>query len=284
MPSVIVTAVDTGTEQLTAAGHGLLTGNRLRLRNIGGALPASAPALAPVTDYFAIRVDADNIKVAVSSSDALAGTAVNITGAGTGTHRIEYGLPYCVPRIAANLTQVLPEDDNAAWNALVAIYDLLTGQTETVWSGAVSLAGALAAAGALSVGGALTVTGGATIGAPFARTGTITPTTISDSLQRNDFAPAGLATANTIRQVISGTATPTLGGLTGGVDGRIIVLHALGATAGDTLGLLHEEAASTAAHRFSLPGATTLTLPRNGAVTLQYDGTSSRWRVIGRNF
>lgn len=133
-----VTAVNTGTDTLTATGVGFLpggvtTGDRIRLQNVGGALPASTPSLAPVTDYFAIRVSDDTIKVAVSSSDAVAGTAVNITGAGTGTHFIQVGLPYCVPRIAAPLTQVHSDDDNAAWNALVALYDMLSGQTQSIW-------------------------------------------------------------------------------------------------------------------------------------------------------
>jgi hypothetical protein len=135
MPAFAVTAVDTSAETLTAVGHGLLTGDRFRLRNIGGALPAATPALAPVTDYFAIRVDNDKIKVAVSSSDAFVPTPVNLTGSGSGTTYIEYGLPYCIPRIAVQGSQIKSADDNAAWNALVAIYDLLTGQTQSVWTG-----------------------------------------------------------------------------------------------------------------------------------------------------
>lgn len=133
MPSLTVTAVDTGADTLTAAGHGLLTGDRMRLRNLGGALPAAAPALAPVTDYFAIRVDADKVKVATSSANAFAGTAVDLTDAGTGTQLIEYGLPYCVRRISANGSQIFPIDDNEAWNALVALHGLLTGQAQSIW-------------------------------------------------------------------------------------------------------------------------------------------------------
>jgi len=140
MPAFTVSAVNTGTEQLTATGHGLLTGDRFRLRNIGGALPAATPALNPVTTYFAIRVDNDNIKVAVSSSDALANVAVNITGAGTGTHLIEYGLPYCEPRVAAVGTQIKSADDNATWASLVALHALLTDQAQSTWPG-VSLVG-----------------------------------------------------------------------------------------------------------------------------------------------
>lgn len=118
----------------------------------------------------------------------------------------------------------------------------------------------------------------------FALTSDITPSTITNSLTAHDVNPTGLATASVIRQAISGTNTPAWSGLAGGSDGRIIVLYALGATAGDTLTLLNENTGSTAANRFSLASASSLVLPQNGCVILQYDSTSSRWRAIGKNF
>lgn len=145
MPAFTITAVDTTNNKLTATGVAaiggapgavLATGDRLRLRNVGGALPAATPALAGAVDLFAIRVDDDSIKVAVTNSDALAGTAIDITGSGTGTTTIEFNLPYCVPRVAlpGGVMQVFSQDDNAQWNALVALYCLLTGQAQGVWS------------------------------------------------------------------------------------------------------------------------------------------------------
>lgn len=142
MPTAIAFTADAGTDVLTAAAHGLLTGDRFRTRNVGGALPAP---LAAVTTYFAIRLDANTLKVATTSANALAGTAVNITTAGTGTHTLEYGLPYCEPRVATAGTQIYSADDNAAWDSLKAVHALVTGQTETVWNGAVTLAGLLTA-------------------------------------------------------------------------------------------------------------------------------------------
>jgi hypothetical protein len=136
MPAITVTAVDTANEKLTATAHGLLTGDRFRLRNVGGALPAATPSLAMATDYFAILVDANNIKVATSSANAFAGTAVDLTGSGSGTTTIEYGLPYCIPTaLAAAGTQIKSANDNGAWNALVALYCWLTGQTQSVFAG-----------------------------------------------------------------------------------------------------------------------------------------------------
>lgn len=46
-------------------------------------LPAG---LSLATNYWLIVVDASNVKLATSRANALAGTAVNITDAGTGTH------------------------------------------------------------------------------------------------------------------------------------------------------------------------------------------------------
>lgn len=72
------------TDICTAAGHGKQTGfGPVRLTNSGGALPAG---LAGSTDYWMIVIDANTFKLATSEANALAGTAVDITGAGTGTH------------------------------------------------------------------------------------------------------------------------------------------------------------------------------------------------------
>lgn len=137
MPAITVSSVNTTTEEITAVAHGLLTGDRFRLRNVGGALPAATPSLAGATDYYAVRTGADTLKIAASSSDALAGTPVviNLSGSGSGTTTVEYGLPYCIPTaLAAAGTQIKSANDNAAWSSLVALYAVLTGQAQAVWS------------------------------------------------------------------------------------------------------------------------------------------------------
>ena len=73
------------TDIVTATAHGYVTGDRVRLTNSGGALPAG---LAAATDYYVIRLTADTFKLAASDALATAGTAVDITGTGTGTHSI----------------------------------------------------------------------------------------------------------------------------------------------------------------------------------------------------
>lgn len=101
----------------------------------------------------------------------------------------------------------------------------------------------------------------------------ISPSTITGN--QNDYNPSGLSTANTLR--LATDAPRTITGIAGGSDGRILVVHNVGA---NTLVLASENAGSTAANRFLL--AADITMAANEAVILQYDSTSSRWRAIGR--
>lgn len=78
--------VTVGTENIAISSHGFLTGLKVQLTNSGGALPTG---LSAATDYYVIRVDANNIKLASSRANAVAGTAVDITAAaGGGTHTV----------------------------------------------------------------------------------------------------------------------------------------------------------------------------------------------------
>lgn len=72
------------TDVCTRTGHGLFTGNRVRVSSTT-TLPAG---LSAATDYYVIRIDADTFKLATTRALAIAGTAVNITDTGTGTHSI----------------------------------------------------------------------------------------------------------------------------------------------------------------------------------------------------
>lgn len=109
-----VTAVTTTTEQATTntLGYGdtftadagtdictwtstanipsnILTGTRVRLTTTT-TLPAG---LALATDYYVIAIDGATCKLASSYANAIAGTAINITDAGTGTHTMSRLLP-----------------------------------------------------------------------------------------------------------------------------------------------------------------------------------------------
>lgn len=80
--AVAATDIITATALLRAE-----TGTRVRLTTTG-TLPAP---LAAATDYWLIRVSQTTFKIATSSANATAGTAIDITDVGTGTHSIVMG-------------------------------------------------------------------------------------------------------------------------------------------------------------------------------------------------
>lgn len=85
---------DAGTDVITftstaSVPSNLLTGTRMRLTTTT-TLPAG---LATATDYYYIRVSDSTGKLATSYANAVAGTAINITDAGTGTHTATWLLP-----------------------------------------------------------------------------------------------------------------------------------------------------------------------------------------------
>lgn len=67
----------------------ILTGTRVRLTTTT-TLPGG---LATATDYYVIKVTDSTFKLATSYANAVAGTAINITDAGTGTHTMSRLLP-----------------------------------------------------------------------------------------------------------------------------------------------------------------------------------------------
>jgi hypothetical protein len=74
---------------VTSLPSNLLTGTRVRCTTTT-TLPAP---LATATDYYLIKVTDGTYKLATSYANAIAGTAINITDAGTGTHTLNWLLP-----------------------------------------------------------------------------------------------------------------------------------------------------------------------------------------------
>lgn len=64
--------------------------SKVRFRNSGGALPTG---LVAGTDYYTIRVSATTCRYATSRTNAIAGTAIAFTDAGTGTNVFDVRLP-----------------------------------------------------------------------------------------------------------------------------------------------------------------------------------------------
>ena len=111
MPSFVFSAISSATDKLTKTAHGLNTGDGpCAVYNAGGALPAP---LAAATDYWVIKVDADNIKLATSSANAFIGTAIDLTTNGTGDTYLGIGLPYRRARTYIAGSQVPSADLNA---------------------------------------------------------------------------------------------------------------------------------------------------------------------------
>jgi hypothetical protein len=85
---------DAGTDLCTYTStanypSNLLTGTRVRLTTTT-TLPGG---LATATDYYLIRMSDSTFELATTYANALAGTQINITDAGTGTHTITWLLP-----------------------------------------------------------------------------------------------------------------------------------------------------------------------------------------------
>lgn len=77
--TIATTAVNTTSEAITYTAHGLTTGDAIKYYENGGTAIAG---LTDETTYYAIGVDANSFKVAASSANATAGTAINLTGTG----------------------------------------------------------------------------------------------------------------------------------------------------------------------------------------------------------
>lgn len=134
MGVIVISAVDNTTDTFTSVAHGLNTGDGAGAMFVGtgGVIPTG---LAPVTDYWAIRVDADHFKLASSSANALANVPINITTNGTLPLSFLVGIPYRVPMIAAAGVQIKSANDNSTWQTLVALWNLLTGQSQSLLTG-----------------------------------------------------------------------------------------------------------------------------------------------------
>lgn len=116
-------------------------------------------------------------------------------------------------------------------------------------------------------------TGNLTLPRGLTLSGVIAPAQITAN--QNDYAPAGFAGASVVQ--LSADAARTVSGLAGGAEGRVVCLLNVGS---QTLTLLDDNAASSAASRFALGG--NLVLAGKQAALLRYDGTAARWQALSR--
>lgn len=106
--------------------------------------------------------------------------------------------------------------------------------------------------------------------------GVLTPAQIT--VNQNNYAPTGLDYANTLR--LGADQIRNITGLTGGYEGRILVIRNVGAGSDSTIVLKRESASSTAANRFALNED--YCIDPGGKAVLQYDATSQRWRPLAQ--
>lgn len=81
----IVESVNPATDTLTLTAHSYVTGDGPIQGTTTGTLPGG---MELATDYWAIRVDANSIRLAARFLDAMNGVPIDITDTGTGTHTL----------------------------------------------------------------------------------------------------------------------------------------------------------------------------------------------------
>lgn len=81
-------------DRIDLTNHGMETGDGPFQFTTGTTLPAG---ISLTTDYWAIKVSANEFEIATSLANALAGTQVDITDDGTGTHTIDRETRLVVP-------------------------------------------------------------------------------------------------------------------------------------------------------------------------------------------
>lgn len=122
----VFTAAD--TDILTTVAHGYATGMKCQVAS-DTTLPAG---LTGGTDYYAIVLTADTFKLAVSQANALAGTAVDVTDAGTGVHTLT---PTATIAGSIKLQKNdQPDDVTARWVDITSSSQNFTATIDLAWA------------------------------------------------------------------------------------------------------------------------------------------------------
>ena len=247
----------TGAELSPAANDGLALGSTA----LGWAdLHAASGFTLNVANGNAVVTHSSGI-FTVSTGDwriTTAGTntasAVTVGGTQTLTNKTLTSPTLTSPTISTS-----PTAAGATWTDLGAVTtaDINGGTLDGV-----TIGGSSAAAATLTA---------LSVGQTTALTGDISPSQIT--ADQNDYNPTGLSTASVLR--LSSDASRNITGLQGGADGRLIIIHNVGA---QNIVLVNASASSSAANRFSFGGD--LTLAASAGVILRYDATDSRWYKV----
>lgn len=79
LATIPTTDVNTGTDTITETAHKFVTGQKVTYSNGGG---TSITGLTTATDYYVIKTGANTFKVATTYANAVAGTAIDLSGTG----------------------------------------------------------------------------------------------------------------------------------------------------------------------------------------------------------
>jgi hypothetical protein len=93
-----------------------------------------------------------------------------------------------------------------------------------------------------------------------------------------DFNPTGLSSAHVMR--LTCTDIVQVSGIVPPANGAVLHIFRIDTDTDNLLSFTHEDSASSAANRLILPSSSELFVSVGGSISLWYDGTSSRWRVM----
>jgi len=115
--------------------------------------------------------------------------------------------------------------------------------------------------------------------------GVITPSALTAVANTNDWTLTGLSTATFVRASPSVSGMANLTGIAGGTAGKVVLFCHIGTVTYD-IAIYNQHASSSAANRFSCGNDADVntqcdTMSPGACRLLIYDGTSSRWRILG---
>lgn len=119
--SFVAANVTPAADTITITAHGFFTGLKVALS--GTNLPTGLSA----TNYWVIVVDANTIKLATSLANASAGTAVDITGAGTTADAA------LTPAALSGVIKLQASNDNTNFSDLTGATVTITAGGNTIW-------------------------------------------------------------------------------------------------------------------------------------------------------
>lgn len=140
---------DNTTDIITHAAYDIASFSRVRLTTTT-TLPAG---LSLATDYWTVRQSATTSKLAASFADAIAGTTIDFTTNGTGTHTVTVGLPRYTDGAGVQLFTTVTSVLGAGTPNMRVTYTNSAGVAGRLTPGTLPISKASAAVGLLDVSG-----------------------------------------------------------------------------------------------------------------------------------